>query len=248
MKKIFTLIAVATMALSANAQEIFKVSTKPVDGSTINATTSVKLTYGNDGAWADPASKEDKLGNGFNNFTSGGQNPKDGELSGGKSTGNGYKQETKNLPKSGTYYVFECSKSGYLTIYVQLNGDKNFFVIDGADGTNLTTSLDITFNQLSGKDITPTLDETTGSYTTGEKLKGGITFPVAANSKYYVLCTGSKLGFYGFELSDSKPTGIEAVKGVKAAFKGATYNVAGQQVDAAFKGLVIKDGKKIINK
>jgi len=44
------------------------------------------------------------------------------------------------------------------------------------------------------------------------------------------------------------PTGIETVKSAKAAFKGATYNVAGQQVDAAYKGLVIKDGKKFVNK
>ena len=46
----------------------------------------------------------------------------------------------------------------------------------------------------------------------------------------------------------TKPTGIETLKVAKAAFKGATYNVAGQQVDAAYKGLVIKDGKKIVNK
>ncbi len=47
---------------------------------------------------------------------------------------------------------------------------------------------------------------------------------------------------------ENSTTGIETLKAAKAAFKGATYNVAGQQVSAAYKGLVIKDGKKFVNK
>jgi len=41
-------------------------------------------------------------------------------------------------------------------------------------------------------------------------------------------------------------TGIEAAKTAKQ--DGATYNIAGQKVDASYKGLVIKDGKKYMNK
>ena len=46
------------------------------------------------------------------------------------------------------------------------------------------------------------------------------------------------------------PTGIEAVKNAVAAKSttSAMYNMAGQRVDASFKGLVIKDGKKVVLK
>ena len=43
-------------------------------------------------------------------------------------------------------------------------------------------------------------------------------------------------------------TGIQNVKNAAEAEDGAIYNLAGQKVDAAFKGLVIKNGKKFVNK
>ena len=43
-------------------------------------------------------------------------------------------------------------------------------------------------------------------------------------------------------------TGIQNVKNAAEAEDGAIYNLAGQKVDAAFKGLVIKNGKKMIQK
>jgi hypothetical protein len=46
--------------------------------------------------------------------------------------------------------------------------------------------------------------------------------------------------------SEEDATAIKAVK--TAAEKGAIYNLAGQKVNAAYKGVVIKDGKKYIQK
>ena len=43
-------------------------------------------------------------------------------------------------------------------------------------------------------------------------------------------------------------SGIETMKTLKVIKNGAIYNVAGQKVNASYKGLVIKDGKKMINK
>ena len=43
-------------------------------------------------------------------------------------------------------------------------------------------------------------------------------------------------------------TGIEAVKVNKPTFSNTIYNLAGQRVDASYKGLVIKNGQKIIQK
>jgi hypothetical protein len=44
-----------------------------------------------------------------------------------------------------------------------------------------------------------------------------------------------------------KAAGISAVKAAKTG-NGLVYNLAGQRVDASYKGLVIKDGKKAIQK
>jgi len=45
----------------------------------------------------------------------------------------------------------------------------------------------------------------------------------------------------------SEPTGISTAK-TAAEFNGAIYNIAGQKVNAGYKGLVIKNGKKVIQK
>ena len=47
--------------------------------------------------------------------------------------------------------------------------------------------------------------------------------------------------------SEEEATAIKTVKGAKAE-NGAIYNLAGQKVNAAYKGVVIKDGKKYIQK
>ena len=46
---------------------------------------------------------------------------------------------------------------------------------------------------------------------------------------------------------NGESTGITNIT-VKKAFEGAIYNVAGQKVDKSYKGLVIINGKKIVNK
>jgi hypothetical protein len=43
-------------------------------------------------------------------------------------------------------------------------------------------------------------------------------------------------------------TGIETLKAAKGAKDGAIYNLAGQKVSKDFKGLIIRDGKKMIQK
>ena len=58
----------------------------------------------------------------------------------------------------------------------------------------------------------------------------------------------SSLNFYAFILEGSStPTGIENVQ-VAENENAPMYNLAGQQVDKSFKGVVIQNGKKFINK
>ena len=49
------------------------------------------------------------------------------------------------------------------------------------------------------------------------------------------------------EVSDIIPTAISAVKTVNNA-KAVRYNMAGQQVGKDYKGLVIENGRKFLNK
>ena len=122
--------------------------------------------------------------------------------------------------------------------------------------------------------IAPAYAITQAQQIIGEDGKGAgtcaIKFQVFEGLDYDVLATGSKMTLAGFvfdttgdatitlEDDDTNITLLEnghlpgaetAVKAVKAvAEDGAAYNAAGQQVSASFKGLVIKNGKKFIQK
>ena len=95
---------------------------------------------------------------------------------------------------------------------------------------------------------------------------GVFYFPVAEGCKYYAHATGSKISWCGICFSETEAqtvtvegdgisktlidagTGINRVNAKKVAANGAIYNIAGQKVNASYKGLVIKNGKKYIQK
>lgn len=129
---------------------------------------------------------------------------------------------------------------------------------------NVKGNSDITVQFVSGSsgsardlfisDGTTVLSKTTSSGDGLNEAKATYT----GNAGVIYIYAGSAVNLYDIKATNvgttvllddtTKPTGIETLKAAKAAFKGATYNVAGQQVDAAYKGLVIKDGKKYVNK
>ena len=75
------------------------------------------------------------------------------------------------------------------------------------------------------------------SFANGETIK--TKFAISQSGWYYV---------YNVTLgSEDTLAGINGVKVVKAN-NGLIYNIAGQRVDASYKGLVIKNGKKFIQK
>ena len=93
---------------------------------------------------------------------------------------------------------------------------------------------------------------------------GVLYFPVAEGCKYFAHATGSKISWSGILFSDAEAksvkvegdgisktlvggsTGINSVKAT--AIDGAIYNLAGQKVNASYKGVVIKNGKKFLQK
>ncbi len=84
----------------------------------------------------------------------------------------------------GTQYILQPAKNGSITVAVNINKDKALYVTE--NGTALSA-----FNGI----------------TEAEKVSKTYTFDVKGGKTYKVYCTGSKLGFYGFEYTVSDDQG-----------------------------------------
>ncbi|MDO4309888.1 MAG: hypothetical protein Q4C43_04085 [Prevotella sp.] len=262
MKKIFTFIAVALCAMSANAQEklIFENGGTYTDGQELT-TTSTKLTLGIDKKKAQYDVKVSNSNAAISDlsvlmmvensetgemeekeravYISGGNNPKD-------DNGGGYKPASANVPTNGTYYIITPSKNGKIHAGIVLNASKGFYVVK-SNGECLAPNTEYCLKgaDSEGNVIDITLNE---SYQIEEKLTGAVEFDVVANESYYVFCGGSKLGFFGYTFTESSSDGISSAVAEKAAADAPAYNLAGQKVNDNFKGIVVKNGKKVVVK
>ena len=262
MKKIFTLIAMAVVAISANAQtpEIFI----PTMGTTYTglqeiSTTNCKLVFG-DGAYDAATAKSHKayiksvglstteaeankdryvLVNGKDNAHDNVPYEKEGQTV----AGSGYDVSKKNLPAKGTYYTLTPSKAGNMIVGIILNAGKPFYVVKKSTGE----PLDVASVTLTKDGDTPATETYGSDYKTADKVTGTASFAVEANETYYVFCTGSKLGFFGYVFTPSGTDGIQAITAADAV-NAPAYNLAGQKVSESYKGVVIQNGKKLIQK
>jgi len=200
------------------------------DGMQITSVKDITMTYGgaanNWGAGKADGNLSNATSGIFDAMTAGeGNNPKD-------ANGKGYSSDKKNVPTTGTFYVFAPAKAGSLEVAVCLNKDKNFFITEDsvalADYNGITVS---------------------------EKYYGTYTFDVKAGSTYYVFCTGSKLGFGGFIFTPATGKNVEkSVKTQVFANSGdlfvvlpseapvTVYNLLGQTV----KSLEASQGENVI--
>ena len=62
-----------------------------------------------------------------------------------------------------------------------------------------------------------------------------------------LFCPKSQLGFYGYQFTPGS-TGIDGITVDAADENAPIYNLAGQRVTKATKGILIQNGKKFINK
>lgn len=235
MKKLFTSIVIALCAMSVNAQETITIE----DGTTYTSSQTltsgaISVTLGAGDTWTVKAAT---LGD-YTATVSGKNNPKDSE-------GLGYTREGKNLPVSGTYYVVKATSAGTVSFAMVLNAEKSFYVI-GEDAVALENS-DLSLVDKTGASIE--LGENSGKEcSVAAKFYGNVSFKVAANKSYYVLCTGSKLGFYGLTFTPGGETAIASINADKANENAPIYNLNGQKVSKDYKGVVVKNGKKYIQK
>ena len=151
MKKIFTLMAVALVAMTASAQEkvLFEDGVEYGNGATLTS-ESTTLVLGNDRAtknydiklstckaycaelFGQTVMVENSSGELEPKtrvvYAVGANNPKDSLLNAeDKSAGASFDPALGNLPQSGTYYMITPQKAGHVNAYIILNADKALF-------------------------------------------------------------------------------------------------------------------------
>lgn len=216
MKKIFTLIAIAMMAISANAQTnsyaIVKDDPNVGSSKSITAVDNITATF-DAGEWS--------VGGGSSD--------------GGTVDGIEFKKYAVGTENKQSV-TFTPTIAGTLTIY--FGGDvatsKAIFMTEGENGLTGTTLVN-----------NETIESGNKPASTLAKWKDGIKYSLEANKSYAFAISGTKWRFAGFKFVGGT-SGINSVK--TAAENSAIYNLAGQQVDKNYKGVVIQNGKKMIQK
>ena len=234
MKKFFTLIAAVAMAASMNAQGTYAVAEgdEVTAGDQITSVENITLTYmENEGiAYAAVKKQTNWADADFGAYVCGKSNGK--LVSGAEPTG--------------CVYKFETAKAGSVTAAVQLNATKGFHILDAEFAEVAPAS----YNLPSAKDgdSQKFTQNEKGENIIEAKSNGTVTFNVAEGGTYYVLAAGTKMGFFGFKYVTGTSTGISDIQAPKSSKDGATFNLLGQKVANDAKGIVIKNGKKFINK
>ena len=234
MKKFFTLIAAVAIAASMNAQGTYAVQEgdNVKAGDQISSVDNITLTY------MENDDVEFAAGKKTTNWA-------DADFTAyvcGKNSG----KLVSDAEPTGCAYKFETTKAGSLTVAVQLNAGKGFHILDAKFAEVAPAS----YNLPAAKDGASqkfTQNEK-GENIIAEKSNGTVTFSVAEGGTYYVLAAGTKMGFYGFKYVTGTSTGISDIQAPKSSKDGATFNLLGQKVANDAKGIVIKNGKKFINK
>ena len=173
-----------------------------------------------------------------------------------------------NMPAKGAYYKFAATKSGDLRVAIYGNKNTNpTYIVDESTKqplapASVTVSI---YYQNTGFAYEGNAEEGTAKYfnvgpqaddyvlqhtngcTQNRPVLGYIDFSVEAGKTYWLFNPKSQIGIYGFFFQAGGTDGIANVKAELDA-DAPIYNLAGQKVDKGFKGVVIQNGKKMIQK
>lgn len=173
------------------------------------------------------------------------------------------------LPKNGTYVTLTPSVDGTLKVGAWINkGSRDIYVVKASDAKALAMGTEVNISgyingqnneveddsPLKGypkfqEEIATKGTEGTDAFVVGAGNQASwvyLTFKATANETYYVFNKNTQIGFHGFEFTPGDATGITNITAGKQAKKSVRYNLAGQQVGASYKGIVIVNGKKMI--
>ena len=174
------------------------------------------------------------------------------------------------LPENGTYVSLKADVAGSMKVNVWINkGSRDIYVVKGSDAKALALGSEVAVSgyingqnndveegsPLYGYPMFQTEIATKGTegneaYVVGAGNQASwvyLTFNAEANETYYVFNKNTQVGFGGFEFTPSGATGIESIVADEAA-DAPMYNVYGQRVNEDYKGIIIQNGKKFINK
>lgn len=182
----------------------------------------------------------------------------------------------EELPVQGLYYKFTTKAAGTLVLKLWVNKNQSFFVVDNdtkklvaytADGyingqNENGTMKHLTNEQIDSihhaslikydsetKDSIGMNDENYRIGAGNQPFFGNITIATTANKTYWVFLQAGQIGFNGFDFTAGAADGISTVSNQKAADKNAPiFNLAGQRVSKAYKGVVIQNGRKFLQK
>ncbi len=170
-----------------------------------------------------------------------------------------YKVADGELTVSKTYAVGDTIPAGEAVVLKGSEGTYRFLVTVNPPDKDAN-------NQLVGysEETTPTDEDkvyymlsldansTEGSVGFYWGAENGGPFVCQPNKAYLVVdksdSSSAKLSFSLSGEQSGAPTGIEAVPTATAAGESACYNLAGQRVEAEYKGIVVKNGRKFIAK
>ena len=223
MKKFFTLIAAVALAASVNAQTF-----KSFEKTTVFITNKENVAAGITEGWIAEGSGQTAT------TKTGSINPETGE----EET---YKQPGIDVKKGNSKKAFTAYVTGLagLTAYgaTTSSGESRdvYVVATPVDGGSAVE----------------------GSATSAPSVSAVVSLELDATKKYTVEITGvaegdktkgADIALHGIKfVAGTTSTGISSIEAA-AKNDDKTYNMAGQQVSGSFKGIVIKNGKKFINK
>lgn len=175
------------------------------------------------------------------------------------------------LPTNGTYITLTPKVAGTLKVGIWINkGNRDVYVVKESDkkalalGTEVKASGYINGQNNDVADDSPLKgypmlqDEISAKGNTGNDAyivgPGNqaawvyLTFSATAGETYYIFNKNTQIGFSGFEFTPGETNGIININASTSAKKSVRYNMAGQQVNVSYKGLVIVNGKKFVQK
>ena len=140
------------------------------------------------------------------------------------------KEFTGVVPAGGAVLVKGDASKAYTLTPATTEGDATTFATDLQTGATTANGTQYGFTSKSG---TPAFAQ----------VKSGEAIPA---KKGYIVLNGASAAKYSICFGD-EATGIHTIEAASAA-NAAMYNLAGQRVDKAYKGIVIVNGKKYLNK
>ena len=234
MKKIFTLIVMTVMALGANAQ------TDPVVYTFDNQASTYVL---GENCEASTYTMDSKLGFSVN-YTSTSSEKMQVKLAANEDIFFEYKNSKSkdNAMKTGENYAQFDAKNFIIMIPVQ-TGDV-VYVKFSAKGSAPTVGIDGSEPPVEANDGAAT---TCSGKTEADAVVFSATATKGGTAKIKESTSGMRLYAIGINKDPNETTAIQTVKTSRAT-DGAVYNLAGQKVGNDFKGIVIKEGKKMLQK